>query len=66
MAKRPVKKASEKHVEEQNVETPRKANNQARPPKNAPMQKKKHHKLTRAEYDDLRQIEWVPFDPYAD
>ena len=28
--------------------------------------KKKSKKLTRAEYDDLRQIDWVPFDPYAD
>ena len=28
--------------------------------------KKQSKKLTRAEYDDLRQIEWVPFDPYAD
>jgi hypothetical protein len=28
--------------------------------------KKRSNKLTRAQYDDLRQIEWVPFDPYAD
>ncbi|MBO7274315.1 MAG: hypothetical protein J6V22_05615 [Clostridia bacterium] len=28
--------------------------------------KKQSGKLTRAQYDDLRQIEWVPFDPYAD
>ena len=28
--------------------------------------KKYSKKLTRAQYDDLRQIEWVPFDPYAD
>ena len=28
--------------------------------------KKRKTKLTRAQYDDLRQIEWVPFDPYAD
>ena len=28
--------------------------------------KKRSGKLTRAQYDDLRQIEWVPFDPYAD
>ena len=29
-------------------------------------QKKRSTKLTRAQYDDLRQIEWIPFDPYAD
>ena len=28
--------------------------------------KKRSNKLTQAQYDDLRQIEWVPFDPYAD
>lgn len=28
--------------------------------------KKPRKKLTRAQYDDLRQIEWVPFDPFAD
>ena len=28
--------------------------------------KKRSNKLTRVQYDDLRQIEWVPFDPYAD
>ena len=28
--------------------------------------KKQNKKLTRVQYDDLRQIEWVPFDPYAD
>ena len=28
--------------------------------------KKQSKKLTRAEYDDRRQIEWLPFDPYAD
>lgn len=28
--------------------------------------KKPTKKMTRAEYDDLRQIEWVLFDPYAD
>ena len=27
---------------------------------------KRKNKLTRAQYEDLRQIEWVPFDPYAD
>ena len=31
-----------------------------------PQAKKPTQKMTRAEYDDLRQIEWVPFDPYAD
>jgi hypothetical protein len=31
-----------------------------------PQAKKPTKKMTRAEYDDLRQIEWVPFDPYAD
>ena len=34
-------------------------------PVNKASMKKKHHKLTRAEYDDLRQIDWVPFDPYS-
>ncbi len=41
--------------------------------KNAPKKKntqtqdkKPRKKLTRAEYDDLRQIDWIPFDPYAD
>ncbi len=28
--------------------------------------KNKKRELTRSEYDDLRQIEWVPVDPYAD
>ena len=37
----------------------KKAQSQTRP-------KKRHGKLKRAQYDDLRQIEWVPFDPYAD
>ena len=37
----------------------KKAQSQAQP-------KKQSGKLTRAQYDDLRQIEWVPFDPYAD
>ena len=32
----------------------------------AQQSKKQSVKLTRAQYDDLRQIEWVPFDPYAD
>lgn len=54
-------------------------NNQQKPKKKPSSQKKKHPqkkvaqqskkqsvKLTRAQYDDLRQIEWVPFDPYAD
>ena len=38
------------------------------PPKknNRTPKKKNKSQLTRAEYDDLRQIEWVPFDPYAD
>ena len=45
-----------------------------KPTQKKPIAKKKTHaqpkkqsgKLTRAQYDDLRQIEWVPFDPYAD
>ena len=28
--------------------------------------KKPKKKLTRAQYDELRQIEWFPVDPYAD
>ena len=28
--------------------------------------KKQGKKLTRVQYEELRQIEWVPFDPYAD
>ena len=66
MAKRPVKKTSENQVEGRNGEMAKRVNNQASPAPKTPMQKKKHHKLTRAEYDDLRQIDWVPFDPYAD
>lgn len=39
----------------------------AAPKKKAhPQTKKQSKKLTRAQYDDLRQIDWVPFDPYAD
>lgn len=41
--------------------TVNKANN-----KNKNAQKKKKHTLTEAEYYDLCQIDWVPFDPYAD
>ena len=42
-----------------------------KPVQNSPKQTNNHQKrhkkkLTRAEYDDLRQIEWVPFDPDAD
>ena len=40
-------------------------------PKKTTMPKKKsnpqgNQKLTRAQYEDFRQIEWIPFDPLAD
>ena len=37
-------------------------------PKNQanPQAKKQKKKMSRAEYDDLRQIDWFPVDPYAD
>ena len=37
-------------------------------PKNQANQqaKKQKKKMSRAEYDDLRQIDWFPVDPYAD
>ena len=66
MAKRPVKKASEKQVEGQKGAPANKVKKQTCPSKNTPTQKKKPHKLTRAEYYDLCQIDWVPFDPYVD
>ena len=31
-----------------------------------PQAKKQKKKMSRAEYDDLRQIDWFPVDPYAD
>ena len=34
--------------------------------KATPQMKKHKRKLTRAQYDDLRQIDWFPVDPYAD
>ena len=57
-------KISKKQVEGKSQKTVRKVNNPASPPKNAPAKKKKPHKLTRAEYYDLGQID-LPFDTYS-
>ena len=64
-----MKPCMQRYLDEQKrikEEETKKSPNKNSPNKKSNTPKKRPHKLTKAEYDDLRQIDWFPVDPYAD